>query len=147
MFSEISESHDSVGASSYLYLSPRESALGMCRNVATFNIQWGDSPLRKEAERLMPRAHFVGTVVAVAALSGEVPLSDSPPPNCELHTRRFRVPVFLFVESPEQLKQECRAIGGLAPIPAPRLTWWARCKLRLTYYWLRRPTVTMRSPV
>lgn len=149
--------HPDVGSWTFQFVCSLSSEFGLSKNMVSFNIKVGDDPNFILAQYLMPGAELLGQIHGVIPC-GEEPSEDfyvstkngpvlfhSYPCAIKVNGSVFKT--MLYAENPQDLQVMCNDIGGMRPIEDDSLSFITKCSLFIKYFWLRRPQITLRSPV
>lgn len=148
--------YDIVGATSFTYQPPDiESCGGAVNPKWVFYMRHGDNPAFRWAHLLMPGAVRDGVIYGVIPAEGD----DNEESEdglilggqfykCCLEAGGQFFETWIWARNTTELMKVCLHIGALRPDDGSyNITRWQRFKCVLRYFWLRRPTIKLRSPV
>lgn len=150
----MTDHNDIVGATCFTFHPPGiESAHGILNPKWEFHMRHGDNPAFRWAHLLMPGAVRTGVTYGVipdeeidTEVSAEV--DGGRFYHCGLKVDGHIFDTYIWARNTYELAKMLRHIGGIRRIwNIDNLTRWERFKCVLRYFWLRRPTIKLRSPV
>lgn len=150
----MTDHNDIVGATCFTFQPPGiESVYGSIDPKWQFHMRHGDNPAFRWAHLLMPGAVHTGITYGVIPAGGEYDQSSAEVLGgqfykCCLEAGGQFFETWLWARNTAELMKMCRHIGAVRPDDGSyNVTPWERFKCVLRYFWLRRPTIKLRSPV
>lgn len=145
---------DIVGATCFTFQpSGIASANGAVNPKWSFYMRHGDNPAFWCAHLLMPGAVRDGVVYEVIPTDDvetevSVEIDGGRFFKCGLKSGGQVFETYIWARNNYELRKMCRHIGAMMQIwEVDTVTHWQRLKCVLRYFWLRRPTIKLRSPV
>lgn len=149
----MTDHNDIVGATCFTFQPPGiESVYGSIDPKWQFHMRHGDNPAFRWAHLLMPGAVHTGITYGVIPAEG----IDTEPSaevdggrfyHCGLLTGGQVFETYIWARNTYELRKMLEHIGLVRRIWDVESTRWQRFKCVFRYFWLRRPTIKLRSPV